>query len=77
MDANIRIAPLSKGDPCKPCDSEFQECDSYIINKAELFSALATFFPSSSQTDRLKQANLKKQKITFGQCDRETQKIKP
>lgn len=48
MDANIRIAPLSKGDPCKPCDSEFQECDSYIIHSDKYFYASQMFLSGFS-----------------------------
>ena len=50
---------------------------SWLEKYSRAFLCSRHIFPSSSQTDRLKQANLKKQKITFGQCDRETQKIKP
>lgn len=48
MDAYIRIAPLSKGDPCKPCDNEFQECDSYIIHSDKYFYASQMFLSGFS-----------------------------
>ena len=43
MNANIRIALHSKGDPCKPCENEFQECDSYIIHGDKYFYASQMF----------------------------------
>lgn len=48
MDAFIRIASLSKGDPCKPCDNEFQECDSYIIHSDKYFYASQMFLSGFS-----------------------------
>ena len=48
MDANIRIALLCKGDPCKPCDNEFQECGSYIIHSDKYFYANQMFLSGFS-----------------------------